>query len=126
MPIIGSRSASANAFAVASDERRIGVATRQLVALARAAIARGCSAWTLEVRATSHGAQRYRAEILDGFHCEIADQAHPSAGPLVQLAHAKALREEWVSASDIRPVYLRQPDAQINWATRASSKGPAR
>ncbi len=43
--------------AVASDERRTGVATRLLVALARAAITAGCSAWTLEVRATSHGAQ---------------------------------------------------------------------
>lgn len=67
------------------------------------------------------GALRYRQEILDGFHCEIADEAHPSAGPLVQLAHARALREEWVSHGDIHPVYLRQPDAQINWATRASS-----
>ena len=43
------------------------------------------------------GALRYRAAILDGFHCEIADDAHPSAGPLVQLAHARALREDWVS-----------------------------
>ncbi len=66
------------------------------------------------------GAQRYRAEILDGFHCEIAEEAHPSAGPLVQLAHARALREDWVSPAAIRPIYLRQPDAQINWAIRAS------
>ena len=61
-------------------------------------------------------------QILDGFHCEIADESHPSAGPLVQLAHARALREEWVSPADIRPVYLRQPDAQINWSTRASQE----
>ena len=61
-------------------------------------------------------------EILDGFHCEIADEAHPSAGPLVQLAHARALREEWVSPAEIQPVYLRQPDAQINWATRAARR----
>jgi tRNA threonylcarbamoyladenosine biosynthesis protein TsaB len=70
------------------------------------------------------GAQRYRAEILDGFHCEIAEGAHPSAGPLVQLAHARALREDWVSPAHIRPIYLRQPDAQINWATRASKARP--
>ena len=74
-----------------------------------------------EALCVGDGALRYRAEILDGFHCEIADDAHPSAGPLVQLAHARALREEWVSPSDIRPLYLRQPDAQINWATRASA-----
>ena len=50
-----------------------------------------------EALCVGDGAQRYRAEILDGFHCEIADEAHPSAGPLVQLAHARALREEWVT-----------------------------
>ena len=41
-------------------------------------------------------------------------------GALVQLAHARALREEWVRPSEIEPIYLRAPDAQINWATRAS------
>jgi ribosomal-protein-alanine N-acetyltransferase len=47
---------------VAAAHRRRGVATRLLVALARAAIDRGCVAWTLEVRAGSVGAQElYRA-----------------------------------------------------------------
>ncbi len=69
------------------------------------------------------GANRYRAEILDGYHCEIGDDLHPSAATLVQLAHARALREEWVQPADIAAVYLRQPDAQINWATRASAVG---
>ena len=73
-----------------------------------------------EALCVGDGALRYRAQIVDGFHCEIADDGHPSAGPLVQLAHAKALREDWVNPALIRPVYLRQPDAQINWATRAS------
>ncbi len=44
-------------IAVHPDERRTGVATRLMVALAKAAVSRGCSAWTLEVRASSHGAQ---------------------------------------------------------------------
>jgi tRNA threonylcarbamoyladenosine biosynthesis protein TsaB len=66
------------------------------------------------------GALRYRREICAGFHCEFADEAHPSAGPLVQLAHAKALREEWDQPADIRALYLRPPDADINWATRAA------
>jgi tRNA threonylcarbamoyladenosine biosynthesis protein TsaB len=67
------------------------------------------------------GALRYREEILDGFHCEISgDDAYPSAGPLVQLAHARALREEWVNPWEIEPIYLRAPDAQINWSTRLS------
>ncbi len=36
--------------------RREGIATRLLVALAEAAIERGCAAWTLEVRSSSDGA----------------------------------------------------------------------
>jgi tRNA threonylcarbamoyladenosine biosynthesis protein TsaB len=72
-----------------------------------------------DVLCLGDGAHRYRSAILDGFHCEIADDRYPSAAPLVQLAHAKALREEWVSPAEIAPVYLRAPDAQINWTTRA-------
>ena len=68
------------------------------------------------------GALRYRTQILEGYHCEIADDPYPSAGPLVQLAHAKALREDWVSPGEIRPTYLRQPDAQINWARRCQPR----
>jgi tRNA threonylcarbamoyladenosine biosynthesis protein TsaB len=66
------------------------------------------------------GARRYAEEILEGFHCEIGGDAYPSAGPLVQLAHARALREDWVQAREIEPVYLRAPDALINWSTRAA------
>ena len=73
-----------------------------------------------DVLCVGDGALRYREEILDGFHCEIGGDAHPSAAPLVQLAHARALREDWVNARDIEPIYLRAPDAKINWTTRAS------
>ncbi len=69
------------------------------------------------------GALRHRDQIVDGFRCELADDAHPSAGPLVQLAHARALREEWSQPSEIHPLYLRPPDAEINWATRAGVAG---
>ena len=71
-----------------------------------------------DVLLVGDGALRYRDEILEGYHCELADDAHPSAAPLVQLAHARALREDWVSPRDIEPIYLRAPDALINWATR--------
>ncbi len=64
------------------------------------------------------GAHRYRDEILEGYRCEIDAPVHPSVGALVELAHAKALREEWVRPNEIEPIYLRPPDAQINWATR--------
>jgi ribosomal-protein-alanine N-acetyltransferase len=42
---------------VAAEHRRRGVARRLLLALAREIIRRGCVAWTLEVRASSEGAQ---------------------------------------------------------------------
>ena len=64
------------------------------------------------------GALRYRERICAGARrIEFAEQwlAHPSAAPLVQLAHAKALREEWVQPGEVQPLYLRQPDAEINW-----------
>ncbi len=66
------------------------------------------------------GALRYAERFKDVPRVEIADQslAHPSAASLAQLAHARAMREEWVSASELQPIYLRKPDAEINWATR--------
>lgn len=76
-----------------------------------------------EVLCVGDGALRYRDEICDGYRCEFADESSPSAGPLVQLAHAKALREEWAQPADIHPLYLRAPDAEINWSTRAAAGG---
>jgi tRNA threonylcarbamoyladenosine biosynthesis protein TsaB len=64
------------------------------------------------------GAERYAEELQEGTRCEIAGPVHPPVGALVTLAHARALREEWVRPGDIEPVYLRPPDAQINWAVR--------
>jgi tRNA threonylcarbamoyladenosine biosynthesis protein TsaB len=66
------------------------------------------------------GAIRYR-EAFEGLsRVEIAEQglAYPSASSLVQLAHAKALREEFVKSWELRPLYLRKPDAEINWVVR--------
>lgn len=68
------------------------------------------------------GAARYRDEIIEGFRCEVSGPAHPSAGALVELAHAKALREDWVRPDQIEALYLRAPDAQINWATREARR----
>ena len=69
------------------------------------------------------GALRFREQISSVLRCDFAEQflSYPSAAPLVQLAHAKALREDWVNPWDIQPMYLRAPDAEINWSTRASS-----
>jgi tRNA threonylcarbamoyladenosine biosynthesis protein TsaB len=69
------------------------------------------------------GAVRYH-EVFEGLRkVEIADHgfSFPSASSLVQLAHAQALREEFVKPWEIQPLYLRKPDADINWATRESA-----
>jgi tRNA threonylcarbamoyladenosine biosynthesis protein TsaB len=73
-----------------------------------------------DVLLVGDGALRYGHAFADLTNVEVADQglAHPSAASLVQLAHARALREEWVQPSDLEPLYLRKPDAEVNWATR--------
>lgn len=71
-----------------------------------------------EALCVGDGAHRYRDEIIEGYHCEIGEEMYPSAAPLVKLAHARALREDWVSPREITATYLRAPDAQINWSIR--------
>ena len=66
------------------------------------------------------GAIRY-AEIFEGMkRIEFAGEglAYPLASSLVLLAHAKALQEEFVMPWDLEPLYLRKPDAEINWSMR--------
>ena len=73
-----------------------------------------------EVLLVGDGARRY-AEVFAGLQkTDIAEQglAHPSAASLVQLAHARALREEFVKPWELRPIYLRAPDADMNWKAR--------
>lgn len=73
-----------------------------------------------EVMLVGDGAVRYR-EVFEGLNrVEIAEQglSYPSARSLVQLAHARALREDFVNSWDLEPLYLRKPDAEINWQTR--------
>ncbi|MGB1505113.1 MAG: tRNA (adenosine(37)-N6)-threonylcarbamoyltransferase complex dimerization subunit type 1 TsaB [Acidimicrobiales bacterium] len=68
--------------------------------------------------AAAHG------DVFGGAHgVEMADDsfAHPSAGSLVALAHARALREEFVRPDEIEPLYLRRPDAEAKWDAKAGS-----
>jgi tRNA threonylcarbamoyladenosine biosynthesis protein TsaB len=76
-----------------------------------------------EALCVGDGALRYADAIAhSGLRAELAEQwqSQPSAGPLVQLAHARALREDWVNPWEVQPLYLRKPDAQINWSTRST------
>lgn len=66
------------------------------------------------------GGMRYREQFASIPGVELAGDgfAHPSARALADLAHPRALREEFVGADEIVPLYLRVPDAEINWSTR--------
>jgi tRNA threonylcarbamoyladenosine biosynthesis protein TsaB len=79
-----------------------------------------------DVLLVGDGALRYRDLFEELGSVEIGDQglAYPSAASLVQLAHARALREEWVQPSELEPLYLRKPDAEVNWVTRDHPRGP--
>jgi tRNA threonylcarbamoyladenosine biosynthesis protein TsaB len=69
------------------------------------------------------GAQRY-ADVfgaVSGVEVGMEGFRHPTAGSLVELAHARALREEFVTIAEIEPMYLRAPDARINWQQRERS-----
>ena len=71
-----------------------------------------------ETLVVGDGAVRY-ASMFEGLRgVELADPgfAYPSAESLVLLAHALAVREEFVRPDEIRPLYLRRPDAQAGWA----------
>jgi tRNA threonylcarbamoyladenosine biosynthesis protein TsaB len=63
------------------------------------------------------GALRYPDVLSDVARVEVGDRglAYPSASSLVQLAHAQALREQFVASWELEPLYLRKPDAEINW-----------
>jgi len=67
------------------------------------------------------GAIRHRELFEQVRRVDIGEHslAYPSAGALVQLAHAKALREDFVNTWEVEPLYLRLPDAEINWEQRS-------
>ncbi len=68
------------------------------------------------------GALRYQESLDDCRFVEVADQflSHPCASALVQRAQIKVRHEDWVGYQDISALYLRRPDAEINWSTRTS------
>jgi tRNA threonylcarbamoyladenosine biosynthesis protein TsaB len=66
------------------------------------------------------GAERYAEAFEHLHHVELGPQAlrYPDAGRMVELAHARALREEFVPVWEIEAVYLRAPDAEANYRLR--------
>ncbi len=68
------------------------------------------------------GVTAYGSCFDDLGHVEWAGPAfdHPSPAALVQLAAARVEREDFGRPADLRPLYLREADAAINWERRAS------
>tara|TARA_B100000686_G_C16708473_1_gene927700 strand:+ start:281 stop:976 length:696 start_codon:yes stop_codon:yes gene_type:complete len=66
------------------------------------------------------GALRYSDSFESLTRVQMGEQglAYPNARALVQLAHAQAMREEFVQPWDLEVVYLRKPDVEINWSIR--------
>lgn len=66
------------------------------------------------------GGIRYRELFSSMTKVEVADEslAYPTANSLVALAHPRAMREDFVQPAEISPLYLRRPDAEVNWQTR--------
>ena len=69
------------------------------------------------------GVDRFRAEFATIDHAELAgpEFAAPSVDALVALATARVEREEFEQPADLRPLYLRQSDAEIAWGERAAA-----
>ena len=64
------------------------------------------------------GACRYQDVLRDVARFDSSDivNGYPSAASLVELAHPRAIREEFIPATDLMPLYLRRSDAEISWA----------
>ena len=68
------------------------------------------------------GAVRYADLLSDNKRVELeSSPTSPTARALVELAHPRVLREEFVQPAEIQPLYLRKADAQINWSMRDSA-----
>lgn len=81
-----------------------------------------------EVLLVGDGAIRYPDDFREVARVTVAGppNQYPSAAALVALAHPKALREDFVAASEVEPLYLRRTDAEINWdASGGWGRGPS-
>lgn len=76
-----------------------------------------------EVLLAGDGVLRYRNAFasIDRAEHAGASFAAPSAVALLELAAARMEREEFSSAWDVEPLYLRRSDAEIEWERRLAS-----
>jgi tRNA threonylcarbamoyladenosine biosynthesis protein TsaB len=100
------------------SELRVGPASR-LVGELEAVRAEG-------VLCVGDGALAHRDE-LEAVGAEVGSptMASPEARSLTELAMPKFAREETQRPEELRPVYLRAPDARIDWRRRGALAGTA-
>jgi tRNA threonylcarbamoyladenosine biosynthesis protein TsaB len=69
------------------------------------------------------GALRYAEVFARVGQVELGTSgyAYPSPSALVELAHPRAIREEFIQPWELEPLYLRKSDAEINWDSRESA-----
>ena len=69
-----------------------------------------------ETLLVGNGALLYKSQFEDNDYVEMGTvgNAYPSAAALVELAQPKALKEEFVHATELKPLYLRKSDAEVN------------
>jgi tRNA threonylcarbamoyladenosine biosynthesis protein TsaB len=59
----------------------------------------------------------FPASVMRGLHrAKIGRPRYPSADVLLEVAAMKAGGDHFVRPEDVRPLYMREPDAQINWS----------
>lgn len=57
------------------------------------------------------------ASVMRGLHrAKKGRPRFPSADVLTEIAYFRANHDEFVRPEDVRPLYMREPDAQINWS----------
>lgn len=68
---------------------------------------------------------RSHSGLLESVGADVAGEstAHPGARALVELALPRFIREETQRPEELQPTYIRQADAQINWAKRGALHG---
>lgn len=59
----------------------------------------------------------FPANVMRGLHrSKTGRPRYPSADVLLEIAAIKAAKNDFVRPEDVRPLYMREPDAQINWS----------
>lgn len=77
-----------------------------------------------EVNCVGSGIHRF-SDVFEALtYATIVDQtmSYPTAENVVVAALHRVARDETVSATDVEPMYLRAPDAEINWNIREVSR----